>query len=60
MFSFHPVKTITTAEGGAVVTNDPELAHRLRILRSHGIERDATRFIGGDTTEDGGDKPWYS
>jgi perosamine synthetase len=59
VFSFHPVKTITTAEGGAVVTNDPELAHRLRILRSHGIERDAARFIGGDTTEDGGDKPWY-
>lgn len=38
-FSFHPVKPITTAEGGAVTTNDDELAARLRRFRSHGIER---------------------
>lgn len=37
VFSFHPVKIITTGEGGMVVTNDPELAKHLRILRSHGI-----------------------
>jgi dTDP-4-amino-4,6-dideoxygalactose transaminase len=37
-FSFHPVKTITTAEGGAVTTNSEELAHRLRRFRNHGIE----------------------
>lgn len=38
-FSFHPVKPITTGEGGMVTTNDEELAHRLRSFRSHGISR---------------------
>jgi len=38
-FSFHPVKPITTGEGGAVTTNDDELAERLRRFRSHGTER---------------------
>jgi len=38
--SFHPVKTITTGEGGAVLTNDPSLAARLRLLRSHGMSRE--------------------
>jgi perosamine synthetase len=38
-FSFHPVKPITTGEGGMVTTNDPELAERLRRFRSHGIVR---------------------
>jgi perosamine synthetase len=38
-FSFHPVKPITTAEGGMVTTNSPELAERLRQFRSHGIIR---------------------
>ncbi len=38
-FSFHPVKPITTAEGGMVTTNDPALAERLRLFRSHGIVR---------------------
>ncbi|MGH6966794.1 MAG: UDP-4-amino-4,6-dideoxy-N-acetyl-beta-L-altrosamine transaminase [Phenylobacterium sp.] len=38
-FSFHPVKTIATGEGGMVTTNDPRLAERLRILRSHGMTR---------------------
>lgn len=37
--SFHPVKPITTGEGGAVTTNDPDLAEALRRFRSHGIER---------------------
>lgn len=40
-FSFHPVKTIATGEGGMVTTNDPRLAERLRILRSHGMTRTA-------------------
>lgn len=40
VFSFHPVKMITTGEGGALVTNDQTLADRARILRSHGITRD--------------------
>lgn len=38
-FSFHPVKTIATGEGGMVTTNDPALAERLRSLRSHGMVR---------------------
>jgi UDP-4-amino-4,6-dideoxy-N-acetyl-beta-L-altrosamine transaminase len=37
VFSFHPVKIITTGEGGMVVTNDAQLAKHLRLLRSHGI-----------------------
>ena len=45
-FSFHPVKTLTTGEGGAVTTKDPVLAHRLRLLRSHGIERDPAHRVG--------------
>lgn len=41
IFSFHPVKTITTGEGGAVTTNDPELYERLQLLRSHGITKES-------------------
>lgn len=40
VFSFHPVKIITTAEGGLVTTNNDELASKLRLLRSHGVTRD--------------------
>jgi len=40
VFSFHPVKIITTGEGGMVLTNSDELATRLGLLRSHGITRD--------------------
>ncbi|OAM99051.1 UDP-4-amino-4,6-dideoxy-N-acetyl-beta-L-altrosamine transaminase [Vibrio europaeus] len=40
VFSFHPVKIITTAEGGAATTNDKYLAEKMRLLRSHGITRD--------------------
>ena len=40
VFSFHPVKTITTGEGGAVTTNDPDLYRRLKALRAHGIYKD--------------------
>jgi perosamine synthetase len=51
-FSFHPVKTITTGEGGAVTTNDAALADRLRTFRTHGMERRAP----SDDPEAGG---WY-
>lgn len=44
MFSFHPVKNITTGEGGAVTTNDPEIYHRLRLFRNNGIERDPQKM----------------
>lgn len=40
VFSFHPVKIVTTAEGGAVLTNDHELATKMDLYRSHGITRD--------------------
>ena len=39
-FSFHPVKAITTGEGGMVVTEDDDLAHRMRSFRNHGINID--------------------
>jgi UDP-4-amino-4,6-dideoxy-N-acetyl-beta-L-altrosamine transaminase len=52
-FSFHPVKTIAAGEGGMVTVRDAELAHRLRSLRSHGIERDAGRL------EHNLDQPWW-
>jgi UDP-4-amino-4,6-dideoxy-N-acetyl-beta-L-altrosamine transaminase len=40
VFSFHPVKTITTGEGGLITTEDDELARRLRVFRTHGITHD--------------------
>lgn len=43
-FSFHPVKHVTTGEGGAVLTNRDDLADRLRSLRTHGIVREAARL----------------
>jgi UDP-4-amino-4,6-dideoxy-N-acetyl-beta-L-altrosamine transaminase len=44
VFSFHPVKIITTGEGGLATTNDPQLAQRMADLRSHGITKEETRF----------------
>ena len=43
VFSFHPVKHVTTGEGGAVTTNDAALAERLRLFRNHGINSDPRR-----------------
>jgi len=40
VLSFHPIKSITTAEGGMVLTDDPEMARRVRALRNHGIDSD--------------------
>lgn len=53
VFSFHPVKIITTAEGGMALTNSDELASQMNLLRSHGITRDAAQM----THEPDG--PWY-
>jgi len=53
IFSFHPVKHIATGEGGMVTTNDEALYHRLRRLRTHGIEREAPGLLRQD---EGG---WY-
>ena len=44
VFSFHPVKHVTTGEGGAIVVRDPDVKRRLDRLRSHGIERDPARM----------------
>ncbi len=53
VFSFHPVKIITTGEGGLLTTNDPRVAERLRRLRSHGITRDPAAMTGPS------EGPWY-
>ena len=53
VFSFHPVKIITTGEGGMVLTNDALLANKLRRLRSHGITRDPGEMTCAP------DGPWY-
>lgn len=53
IFSFHPVKIITTGEGGMAMTNDPELARRMQRLRTHGITRETGEMLG---EPDGG---WY-
>lgn len=46
VFSFHPVKIITSGEGGVATTNDSSLFERMEMLRTHGITRDAPRFVG--------------
>ncbi|MBC7804177.1 MAG: UDP-4-amino-4,6-dideoxy-N-acetyl-beta-L-altrosamine transaminase [Candidatus Parcubacteria bacterium] len=53
VFSFHPVKIVTTGEGGATTTRDPDLARRLALFRSHGTTRDPAQMTHAS---DGG---WY-
>ena len=53
IFSFHPVKIITSGEGGMATTQDESLAHKMSMLRSHGITRNESEF---EFTTDG---PWY-
>ena len=57
VFSFHPVKIITTGEGGMALTNDPDLALRMSMARSHGITRDPSRFRGPRVTSDARGSP---
>lgn len=45
MFSFHPVKSITTGEGGVIVTDNPVFDKALRLFRNHGISKDAKSFV---------------
>lgn len=47
-FSFHPVKTITSGEGGAITTNDPELYKKLHLASQHGIVHDQADFVDKD------------
>jgi len=53
VFSFHPVKIITTAEGGMCLTNNAELANKMALFRSHGITRDPAQMTHA------ADGPWY-
>ena len=53
VFSFHPVKQITTGEGGAISTNDPDLEHRLRRFLCHGLEREQPKMVRKKPG------PWY-
>lgn len=53
VFSFHPVKIITTGEGGMALTNNENLAHKMSLLRSHGITRDTSKMTKAP------DGPWY-
>lgn len=67
-FSFHPVKTMTTGEGGVLVTDNKEWASQARLLRSHGVTRNSSDFVGlvDKTTQASGVRsqlsefgPWY-
>src|SRR5690606_23602681 len=53
VLSFHPVKIVTTAEGGMTLTNGEQRAQRLRLLRTHGITRNAAEMRGAS------EGPWY-
>jgi UDP-4-amino-4,6-dideoxy-N-acetyl-beta-L-altrosamine transaminase len=53
VFSFHPVKIVTTGEGGAAATRSAEIARRMRLLRTHGVSRDSADMTGPP------EGPWY-
>lgn len=53
VFSFHPVKIVTTAEGGMALSNNGDFAGRMRMLRAHGVTRDPSDMVGPS------EGPWY-
>lgn len=60
VFSFHPVKSITTGEGGVITTNNKEIYKKLLRLRSHGINKINDKFINNELAYTNGKKnPWY-
>ncbi len=60
VFSFHPVKSITTGEGGLITTNDEAIYRRLLRLRSHGINKEADTFqVPENALTKGVSNPWY-
>lgn len=61
IFSFHPVKNITTGEGGAVLTNSEEMYQKLKTMRSHGLFRDPQSFLNSHLAFDSNKipNPWY-
>ncbi|MDY0883188.1 UDP-4-amino-4,6-dideoxy-N-acetyl-beta-L-altrosamine transaminase [Dongia soli] len=60
-FSLHPVKTMTTGEGGVTTTNDEQLYRRMQLFRNHGMTRDAGEFTAAEQAFDtaGAALPWY-
>lgn len=61
-FSFHPVKTIATGEGGAITTNSSQYAEKLKLFRSHGMVRDSKKWLEpkqGFDEKTGEPNPWY-
>lgn len=58
-FSFHPVKHISTGEGGAIATNTSNLAVKMQDSRSHGICKDPSRFVSKHARTQGEVNPWY-
>ena len=60
VFSFHPVKSIATGEGGMVTTNDKKIYEKLLRLRNHGLEKNSDNFsLKKDSLTDGLINPWY-
>jgi UDP-4-amino-4,6-dideoxy-N-acetyl-beta-L-altrosamine transaminase len=62
VFSFHPVKIVTSAEGGMALSNDAGLSRSIALLRSHGITRDATQWTHADGRDAADPSPpgaWY-
>ena len=59
VFSFHPVKHVATGEGGAITTDDPKLAERLRRFRNHGMQKE--KFVNSEMSmsASGEHNPWY-
>jgi len=55
-FSFHPIKTITTGEGGAITTNDKDIYEKLLMLRNHGITKSGSKWMNRNSDLLG---PWY-
>ena len=58
-FSFHPVKHVAMGEGGAITTNDPSLAAKLRLFRNHGMRREDIVNTAEGLDVDGEPNPWY-
>lgn len=61
IFSFHPVKIVTSGEGGMALTNDAGLAERMQLFRTHGITRDPARFreVGPASQRSQGPAAWH-
>lgn len=60
-FSLHPVKSIAMGEGGVITTNDAGWAHKMRLLRSHAMEKDSSVWLQSEEaiSADGAPNPWY-